>query len=101
MQKRAVSFREFILRYPSPSLSTSEEEALRHEREKYPHESPTLPCAGMDCTDGEFNTLEVQGQGGAQVRPETEAAKAVPLRPVSSPLDDWWYTPGTTKEIEC
>lgn len=72
------TLRDFILRCPRSSLSPREEEALRHEK-GYPCESPDLPCAGMDCTDGEFLSLEVQERGDAQAQAAT--APSEPLGP--------------------
>lgn len=50
--RRPITLRDFLLRYPSSSLSPAEKEALRHEREIEAQERLDLHCLEMAVTDG-------------------------------------------------
>lgn len=58
---RPLTLRDFLLRYPSSSLSPTERETLRHERETRSQESPDLELGGMSVTDGSEDEPEVSG----------------------------------------
>lgn len=70
---RPLTLRDFILRYPSSSLSPTEREALRHERELRSQESPDLEVCGMAVTDGSEDEPEVPGADASPTVPQAEA----------------------------
>lgn len=73
---RHITLRDFILRYPSSSLSPIEKEALRHEREMRSQESPDLPGIGMAVTDGSDEDLAVLEADTSPHAPEAQTAEA-------------------------
>lgn len=78
---RAMTIQEWLDRFPSPFPSI---EARGSD------DGP--PCPEMDVVGDDEALLPA---------PQAQTATPEALRALSSPVDDWWYTPTLTSEIEC